>query len=194
MNITKSLWLDDFCTNAIFKLWNTSSLSFVTNFGPSESLAWSYNVELRLRRRSPLSSRMRLVASDIWIFIGSEVDSIIWAMFSWNKLCIMWSFSKHRTAYYNKMTLKWISIIFRCTVSPNTEKCGIFTPTTDPINAPECIPILIRSLYFSLCLTWKCNVLFWFSLNQKRFFIPRYWQLSLTCNKYLEWVNLRHEL
>ena len=121
-------------------LLNTFSRSFVINFG---LLQWSV-IELRLCCWGLSSSKRLWVASEIWIFMGSEVDSIIYAIFSYGNSVIVLIKIGMITIFLKGLSLKHRIIVF--TVSPNTEKCGIFNPRTDPMHAPEWIPILILSL------------------------------------------------
>ena len=65
-------------------LLNTFSRSFVINFG---LLQWTV-IELRLCCWGLSSSKRLWVASEIWIFMGSEVDSIIYAIFSYGNLVV----------------------------------------------------------------------------------------------------------
>ena len=64
--------------------------------------------------------------------MGSEVDSIIYAIFSYGNVVII--------LIKIGMIMIFLSLehrIIELTVSPNTEKCGIFNPRTDPMHAPE---------------------------------------------------------
>ena len=67
------------------------------------------------------------VVWEIWIFIGSEVDSISAAMFTWKHIFPKEP-KKGRPCHEEMWTI--------FTVSPKTEKCGILDPTTPPTQDP----------------------------------------------------------